>query len=192
MYNPLSAKAEVLDYDGNYYIVNMVGPEPEPTEERELTIYNAQLTDMTQTSGAFVIDGCTSDSLYYFVMSVYSNKVEGEYMQDDVDFNYTYVGDYYTDSISAGRVIGGYHMIALDATVTQVGDDYQVEARYLGQCLAEGVITPLFTIHMTTADKPTALPNVDTTKDVDKILYKGRVIIMNKRTKYDILGSKIN
>ena len=198
VHNPLYAQAEVLDYDGNHYIVNMRGPRPDSTEVREITIYDAYLTDVTKKDGLFFMEGISPDSLYYFGMLMFNKQVEGTYDQDDADFNYTYVGDYMVDPYGS-RVTGGYHMIALDAEVKRVGDDYEVEATFLGQSLgADGVITPLFHIHMTTAGLPTDLINVNANvnananANANKFMEKGRVIIMNKRTKYDILGSKIN
>ena len=193
VYNPLHAEGVALDYDGNYYTLSMRGPRPDSTEVREIEIYDAYLTDFTKSDGVFLLEGVTSDSLYYFGMAIYNNKVEGTYNQDDADFNYTYVGDLYVAPDGETTVVGGYHLIALDAEVKKVGDYYEVEATFLGQTLAETVITPAFKIQMTTAPKATNLPYTSTPllPYTKKELRDGRIIIERKGTKYNILGSQL-
>ena len=199
IYNPLHAEAEVLDYDGNYYLVSMRGLRPDSTEEREAEFYDASFTDLTKTDSVFLFEAFTQDSSYYFVMAIYNNKVEGSYNQDNADFNYTYISEYVVDTTYGSYFSTGYYMVALNAEVKKVGDYYEVDATYLGQALGDQTIdTPVFHIRLTTAPKEDSsdLRNPQSTihyplSTIRKVLRDGRIIIERKGTQYNILGSQL-
>ena len=194
VYNPLHAHAEALDYDGNYYIIEMRGTPPDTTEQREITVYDAQLDNKTKTDGYFLFEGFNPDSTYYFSLAIMSTQIEGTYDQDDADFNYTFVADYVVDTVYGSFFSNGYTMIALDAEVKKIGDHYEVDASILTETLSESVIRPLFSIHMTTASQsPTDLYNTGSLlcPNARKVLNNGRINIEKNGTKYDLFGSQL-
>ncbi len=139
---------KVLCYNDIEYTLNLVYTKPTKTREESIIITDAELNIMPKT-GDWQVVGFNADSSRFVAIDIIGNEVAGNYTEEDIDANYTYIANVLlrNDSLLAAEQ---FEPISLNITVVFNAQDSTavITGTYLGQGYKDNTDIPEFTLNI--------------------------------------------
>jgi hypothetical protein len=163
----MALTGKVLCFNDIEYTLNLVYTKPTKTREESITITDAELNIMPKT-GDWQVVGFNADSSRFVAIDIISKEVGGNYTEEDIDANYTYIANVFlrNDSLLAAEQ---FEPISLNITVDFNAQDSTavIKGTYLGQGYKDKTDVPEFTLNIS-AKVSTYIPSSVSPYDSDE------------------------
>jgi hypothetical protein len=163
----MALTGKVLCFNDIEYTLNLVYTKPTKTREESITITDAELNIMPKT-GDWQVVGFNADSSRFVAIDIISKEVGGNYTEEDIDANYTYIANVLlrNDSLLAAEQ---FEPISLNITVVFNAQDSTavITGTYLGQGYKDKTDVPEFTLNIS-AKVSTYIPSGVSPYDSDE------------------------
>ena len=163
----MALTGKVLCFNDIEYTLNLVYTKPTKTREESITITNAELNILPKT-GDWQVVGFNADSSRFVAIDIISKEVGGNYTEEDIDANYTYIANVFlrNDSLLAAEQ---FEPISLNITVDFNAQDSTavITGTYLGQGYEDKTDIPEFTLNIS-AKVSTYIPSSVSPYDSDE------------------------
>lgn len=163
----MALTGKVLCFNDIEYTLNLVYIKPTKTREESITITDAELNILPKT-GDWQVVGFNADSSRFVAIDIISKEVGGNYTEEDLDANYTYIANVFlrNDSLLADEQ---FDPLTLNITVVFNAQDSTavITGTYLGQGYEDKTDIPEFTLNIS-AKVSTYIPSSVSPYDSDE------------------------
>ena len=144
----MALTGKVLCFNDIEYTLNLVYNKPTKTREETITITDAELNILPKT-GDWQVVGFNADSSRFVAIDIISEEVGGNYTEEDIDANYTYIANVFlrNDSLLAAEQ---FDPLTVNITVVFNAQDSTavITGTYLGQGYEDKTDIPEFTLNI--------------------------------------------